>query len=124
MAARGHEYWRFIIYCKEPSGICPMCFKRQWTDAAHIFPKKRYPHIRLEPDNGVPLCRFCHGEYDTDAELHRTFTIQYLGPLKYEALRLRAISRSKTDMSLALMFIKQEFDRLRPMIDALGKGRR
>jgi hypothetical protein len=111
------------VYLKEPSGVCPMCFSRRWTDAAHIFPKKRYPHIRLEPDNGVPLCRHCHGEYDSDAELHRTFTIQYLGPEKYEALRLRAISRSKTDIHLAYLFLQQEHARLRPMIDAMGRGR-
>ena len=122
-AKRGHDLWRVIVYCKEPSGICPMCRKRQWTDAAHIFPKGRYPHIRLGPENGVPLCRGCHGVFDSDHEMHRTFAMQYLGSDKYEALRLRAISRGKTDMSLALMFLQLELERLRPVVDALGRGK-
>lgn len=116
-AKRGHEMWRLLIYAKEPSGICPMCLKRQWTDAAHIFPKGRYPNVRLDQDNGIPLCRACHRMFDTDHELHRTFALRYLGGNGYERLRLRAIGRGKTDMRLALMLLKQE-------IEARALGRR
>jgi hypothetical protein len=100
-----------------------MCFKRSWTDAAHIFPKGRYPHIRLDPENGVPACRPCHRIFDTDHELKVRFATQYLGPDGYERLRLRAISRGKTDVRLALMYLDRELERLRSVIDRMGRGR-
>lgn len=123
-AKRGHEKWRRVIYCKEPSGICPMCHARRWTDAAHIFPKGPYAHVRLDPDNGVPLCRTCHGHFDTDHELKVAFALRYLGAEKYEALRLRSIGRGKTDMRLALMLLDAELVRLRPVLDGMGRGPR
>jgi len=105
-AKSGHELWRKLIYALEPSGICPICRARKHTDAMHIFGKGTYPQVRLDIENGVPGCRPCHTRFDSDHEFKREFATRYLGAERYELLRLRALTRGKTDMGLALMYLR------------------
>ena len=102
----GHELWRKLVYAKEPSGVCPLCLKRRHTDAMHIFPKGPYPNVRLDLENGVPGCRPCHVRFDSDHEFKRAFAERYLGAARYELLRLRAQTRGKTDMGLAVLALR------------------
>jgi hypothetical protein len=102
-----NDLWRRLIYAKEPCGACPRCFARQWHDAAHCWTKGAYPALRFEIDNGAPLCRACHRRIDSDHQAKEDFFRRYIGPVRYEALRLRALARSKADLALTIMFLEQ-----------------
>ena len=99
--------WRDLIRAKEPYGLCPRCLLRPWHDAAHFFTKGAYPAMRFELDNGAPICRACHRRIDSDHEAKLEFAQRYLGPERYEALRLRAIGRGKCDVDLTIMYLMQ-----------------
>lgn len=100
--------WAKLIKAKEPSGICPMCFKRRWYDSAHCWIKGRYRALALDPDNGAPLCRVCHRIVDSDHQLKESFFMTYMGPSTYERLRLQAIARSKVDLDLMILLLEQD----------------
>jgi hypothetical protein len=105
-----NKLWRLLIYAKAPSGVCPRCLKRAWSDAAHCFTKGRYPHIRFEIDNGAPLCRVCHRIIDSDHLAKREFFERFLGPAIYAALELRAQSRGKADLMLVEIYLRSRVE--------------
>ena len=43
--------------------ICQKCGTPKHLDAAHILPKSRRPDLRLDPTNGITLCRQCHADF-------------------------------------------------------------
>ena len=106
--------WRRLIYAKEPTGVCPVCRKRPWTDAMHGFAKGRYPSLRFEEDNGIPGCRTCHRIIDCDHHAKLELWRRYIGPERYEALRLRAQGQGKLDMRLVLMDLEARVAALPP----------
>lgn len=113
-----NELWRRLIYAKAPvvNGVqvCKKCRKPFGLQAAHLFPKGAHPHMRFEVDNGEPLCFQCHrGPHgiDSDHEEKLRFCVQILGEERYEALRLRSISRAKTDVRLEIMSMEFEFQK-------------
>lgn len=96
--------WMLLQRAKEPSGVCPVCRKRRWSDAMHCFPKGHYPSLRFEPDNGAPGCRVCHRRIDSDHMAKELFFRRYLGDARYERLRLMSqVHGSKLDMQLVVM---------------------
>ena len=101
------ELWKKLIRAKEPSGVCPRCFKRKWSDAAHCWAKGPYPALRHEPSNGAPLCRPCHGRIDSDHQAKEDFFVAYMGPVEYERLKLRAQTRSKGDLALTILELER-----------------
>jgi hypothetical protein len=101
-----NSLWRDLIRAKEPSGICPVCRKRPWHDAMHGFAKGPYPALRFELDNGAPGCRACHRRVDSDHHAKVEFWTRYIGAERYERLRLRAMSRAKTDLTLTIMSLE------------------
>jgi len=107
-----HKYalglWAKLIKAKEPSGVCPACMKRRWVESAHCFIKGRYRALSLELDNGAPLCRACHRAIDCDQHAKREFFVAYIGPDKYERLRLLALARAKMDLGLTIMLLEAE----------------
>lgn len=104
----GLKLWAKLIKAKEPSGVCPACMRRAWHDSAHCFIKGRYRALCLDLDNGAPLCRACHSAIDCDQHAKREFFVAYMGPDKYERLRLLAMSRAKMDLGLTLMLLEAE----------------
>jgi hypothetical protein len=104
--------WTKLQYAKEPSGICPRCFKRKWHDAAHCWTRGGYRSLCLEIDNGAPLCRPCHDRVDCDHHAKREFFMAYMGPDKYERLDLLARTRSKMELGLTLLLLEDEVERL------------
>jgi hypothetical protein len=108
----GLSLWAKLVKAKEPSGICPRCFKRRWHDAAHCWTRGAYPALQLELDGGAPLCRPCHRRVDSDHQAKTDFFIAYMGPDKYKRLRLLARSRGKMDLSLTLLFLETEVEQL------------
>jgi hypothetical protein len=98
--------WVKVIRAKEPSGICPRCMVRPWSDAAHCFAKGPYPSLRFELENGAPLCRPCHRRIDSDHFAKHLFFTGYIGIEGYERLTLMAQSRTKVDMGLTILFLE------------------
>lgn len=103
-----NDLWRHLIYKKEPTGICPRCFKRKWVEAAHVFNKGAHPGMRFELDNGIPLCRTCHRRIDTDHKAKELFSKFYLGEERYARLDLMSQGRGKTDVSMVILYLTAE----------------
>jgi 5-methylcytosine-specific restriction endonuclease McrA len=99
--------WRELIRRKEPSGLCPNCLKREWSDAAHGWPKGYYPALRFEIDNGIPLCRPCHRRVDTDAHAKEQLWRRYIGDEAYDRLKLMAQARSRVDVGLTILYLER-----------------
>jgi hypothetical protein len=97
-----NDVWRRLIYTyAKPPGACAVNGCMRGLQAMHLFPKKPYPHLRFDPENGAPGCPGCHTRLTNDHEAHRAFCIRYLGPERYEALRLRSLCKSKVDVVAA-----------------------
>jgi len=106
-----NELWRRLIYKKAVDGKrCAVCGTDKGLQAMHLFPKGRYPHLRFDLDNGAPGCPGCHRRLTNDHESHRDFCIRYLGPMRYERLRLLSISRAKMDIDMVLLYLKAKTD--------------
>ena len=98
--------WRLLIRAKEPSGVCPVCRRRRWSDAMHCFNKGPYPGLRFEVDNGAPGCRPCHRRIDSDHLAKEEFFRRYIGNERYERLRLMAQAHTKTDLQLVILHLE------------------
>lgn len=55
------NYWSKTIK-KRDNYTCKNCDSKKKLNAHHIKPKKYFPELALELDNGVTLCKKCHGE--------------------------------------------------------------
>lgn len=109
---KADELWRVLIRAKEPSGVCPRCSKRLWTDCMHIFAKGPYPALRHEPANGIVGCRPCHRRIDSDHQAKLDLAVSYLGAERYGQLALMAVARCKTDLDLVLMDLTERVKRM------------
>ena len=58
-----HWAWWFTVISRAKKR-CQMCGNEKRLDASHIQPRKTYPELRFDPDNGQALCRSCHLKYD------------------------------------------------------------
>ena len=116
--------WRFLVYAKEPLGICPRCGIRWWHDAAHGFPKGPYPWLRFEIDNGLPLCRACHTRVDSDFHAKVTLWKRMVTPEAWARLELRAQAHCKTDVALTIVYLRQEYQRSGLPLPKGGEGAR
>ena len=106
------DLWRKLIRAKEPAGTCPRCRQRPWVDAAHLFIKGRYAHLRHDPSNGAPLCRYCHRVVDSDHFQKSEFFRRYIGDAEYGRLEMQAQSAAKNDMILVILMLELEVAKL------------
>ena len=51
--------WKNIILEKD-NNECQYCGKKENLNVHHIKPEKLFPHLSLDIDNGITLCRVCH----------------------------------------------------------------
>jgi len=102
-----NEIWRRLIYLKSPNGRCLICKTGKGNQAAHIFAKGPYPHMRFDLDNGVPLCVPCHRRFDGDNAWGYEWRQTLLGdPDTYERMKLRSVGRGKTDLQLVRLHLE------------------
>ena len=56
-------YWRNAVLNRDK--VCKCCGGHKYLEAHHIFSWEDYPDLRLDVDNGVALCKWCHHKYNS-----------------------------------------------------------
>lgn len=78
----------FIKKVRNRDKVCKKCNSNKQLEVHHIKSWKSYPELRLDPDNGILLCKNCHIEFHSIYGLHDTTLsdlIEYLiGDYYYE----------------------------------------
>lgn len=63
--SKAYKSWRFLIFQRD-NFTCQDCgHKGKIIEAHHIKEFALFPELRLDPDNGVTLCKECHDERET-----------------------------------------------------------
>lgn len=57
-----YNQWRQEVINRDKS-ICQCCGAEKYPHAHHIFSYKNYPDLRLDVNNGITLCKWCHEKY-------------------------------------------------------------
>lgn len=57
-----YKEWREIVLKRDKS-TCQVCGETRKPHAHHIFSYKNNPSLRLNPENGIVLCKYCHEKY-------------------------------------------------------------
>ena len=56
-----YNAWRSEVIARDK--VCQCCGSKKHPVAHHIFGYEHYPKHRVDPNNGIRLCRWCHGKY-------------------------------------------------------------
>ena len=56
-----HDVWRSTVF-EQNNNKCQYCSSKENLHCHHIKPVKTHPHLALDPDNGIVLCKKCHYE--------------------------------------------------------------
>jgi len=57
------EYREWVKSVIDRDKVCQCCGGEKHLEAHHIFGYKNNPDYRVNPDNGIALCKWCHGKY-------------------------------------------------------------
>jgi len=49
----------------DSNNVCACCGGTKHLHAHHIMSYADHPDLRLDPDNGIALCKWCHGKYNS-----------------------------------------------------------
>lgn len=69
MLANDLKEWRLIVLNRDKR-ICQLCHK-PGNVADHIKPKKQFPELKLEIENGRCLCQRCHYDHGSRHNIPR-----------------------------------------------------
>jgi 5-methylcytosine-specific restriction endonuclease McrA len=68
-----YKAWRVSVFERDDHA-CQMCGQQGGSlEAHHIRPKRRFPKLTLEVNNGITLCFDCHRRIVTGKEEHFVF---------------------------------------------------
>lgn len=56
-----YKSWHDNVIARD--GVCQCCGGHKHLEAHHIYNYKNHPEYRTRLDNGVTLCKWCHGKY-------------------------------------------------------------
>ncbi|MBO6110403.1 MAG: minichromosome maintenance protein MCM [Methanobrevibacter sp.] len=56
-----YNAWRLEVVLRDK--VCQCCGSEKHPRAHHIFSYENYPKLRVDPHNGIRLCKWCHGKY-------------------------------------------------------------
>ena len=59
--SKEYDEWRNHVINRDQ--VCQCCGGHKHLEVHHIFSYKNNPDYRLNPDNGIVLCKWCHGKY-------------------------------------------------------------
>ena len=57
------EYNEWVKGVINRDKVCQCCGGEKHLEAHHIFGYKKNPDYRINPENGIALCKWCHGKY-------------------------------------------------------------
>ena len=67
------EYKDWVKSIKERDNeCCVLCWADQHLEAHHVFSFKNFVPLRLDSDNGITLCHWCHKKYHAFYNLENT----------------------------------------------------
>ena len=69
----GYRDFRYDVLSRD-GFMCRKCQRTKDLHVHHVKSFKRYPENRLEPKNGVTLCKKCHQRF------HKVFTVKTFEP--------------------------------------------
>ncbi|WP_405285993.1 hypothetical protein [Methanobrevibacter sp.] len=70
-----YKAWRNEILNRDK--VCQCCGSEKEPVAHHIFGYEDHPEYRVHGDNGIRLCKWCHGKY------HSHYGIRHANPLTF-----------------------------------------
>lgn len=56
-----YNAWRLEVVSRDK--VCQCCGSEKYPVAHHVFSYENYPKLRVDPNNGIRLCKWCHGKY-------------------------------------------------------------
>lgn len=56
-----YNAWRSEVIHRDK--VCQCCGSKKYPVAHHIFGYEHYPKHRVDPNNSIRLCKWCHGKY-------------------------------------------------------------
>lgn len=57
-----YREWRQAVLTRD-NNTCQCCGGDKYIETHHIFNYKEYPSLRCDVNNGISLCKWCHGKY-------------------------------------------------------------
>ena len=73
------EYKDWVKSIKERDNeCCVLCGANQHLEANHVFSFKNFVPLRLDSDNGITLCHWCHKKYHAFYNLEKTNPVTLL----------------------------------------------
>ena len=64
---------KWAVEVKTRDGCCVSCGSVDLLEAHHVYPKGKYPDLRLVPENGLTLCRGCHRKWHASSRAWRVW---------------------------------------------------
>lgn len=106
-------WWEAVI--KKFGKRCVICGKPA-IDCHHFFPKRLYPAVRFEIDNGVPLCRGCHfaHHFKGDPTIHKKI-IEQRGKKWYDRIEKKA--KEPRSSYLSIEWYKKNVESLKKYLE-------
>ena len=56
-----YQAWKSEVVSRDK--VCKCCGSEKHPVAHHVFSYENYPKLRVDPHNGIRLCKWCHGKY-------------------------------------------------------------
>ena len=56
-----YQAWKSEVISRDK--VCKCCGSEKHPVAHHVFSYENYPKLRVDPHNGIRLCKWCHGKY-------------------------------------------------------------
>ena len=56
-----YQAWKSEVVSRDK--VCKCCGSEKHPVAHHVFSYENYPKLRVDPNNGIRLCKWCHGKY-------------------------------------------------------------
>jgi 5-methylcytosine-specific restriction endonuclease McrA len=80
------RYRAWALDVKARDQCCVKCGFRELLEAHHVYPKGKYPELRLVLENGLTLCWNCHKSWHSSSRAWREWW-EVMWPARAELIR-------------------------------------